>query len=291
MEPPVFSKDQIGELLRLSFHDCIAQVLNVLFDSRLTGADIELCAGKRPVRLRDLGQCMVILECWHTPARDESGLNGVLARLLRGSGPENTPGDWPAVAIRAAILFASLGELYRAGMFHLGQYVDFAAVAGDLSAVMSGWYARAWGLPIKNLVCVCNENNSIWELLHQGEMRTDAVSIPTPAPAADIPVPAGLERLVFFCGGLEETCRFLNNLQRGQVYVPEADALEQMRRGLTVSVIGTQRVINTKAGVKRSIGYSLSSYDALCYAGVQDYRARGGGRRPCILLSQFAPEE
>ena len=169
--------------------------------------------------------------------------------------------------------------------------MDFAAVAGDLSAVMSGWYARAWGLPIENLVCVCNENNGIWDLLHQGELKTDAVSISTITPAADIPVPAGVERLIFSCGGLKETCRFLNDFRRGQTYIPEADVLEQMRGGLSVSVIGTQRVINTKTGVKRSIGYTLSSYDALCYAGVQDFRARGGGSRPCILLSQFAPEE
>lgn len=279
------------ELFRLSFHECTARVLNALFDTRLTGADIELCVGKRPVRLRDLGQRMVILECWHTPAREESGLSGVLARLIRGGGPENAPGDWPAVAIRAALLFACLGEFHRAGMLHMGQGVDFAAVAGDLSAVMSGWYARAWGLPIENLVCVCNENNGIWDLLHQGELKTDAVSISTITPAADIPVPAGVERLIFSCGGLKETCRFLNDFRCGQPYIPEADVLEQMRGGLSVSVIGTQRVINTKTGVKRSIGYTLSSYDALCYAGVQDFRARGGGSRPCILLSQFAPEE
>ena len=279
------------ELFRLSFHECTARVLNTLFDTRLTGADIELCVGKRPVRLRDLGQRMVILECWHTPAREESGLSGVLARLIRGGGPENAAGDWSAVAIRAALLFACLGELHRAGMLHLGQSVDFAAVAGDLSAVMSGWYARAWGLPIENLVCVCNESNGIWDLLHQGELKTDAVSISTITPAADIPVPAGVERLIFSCGGLKETCRFLNDFRRGQTYIPEADVLEQMRGGLSVSVIGTQRVINTKTGVKRSIGYTLSSYDALCYAGVQDFRARGGGSRPCILLSQFAPEE
>ena len=80
------------ELFRLSFHECTARVLNALFDTRLTGADIELCVGKRPVRLRDLGQRMVILECWHTPAREESGLSGVLARLIRGGGPENAPG-------------------------------------------------------------------------------------------------------------------------------------------------------------------------------------------------------
>ena len=268
------------ELFRLSFHECTARVLNALFDTRLTGADIELCVGKRPVRLRDLGQRMVILECWHTPAREESGLSGVLARLIRGGGPENVPGDWPAVAIRAALLFACLGEFHRAGMLHMGQGVDFAAVAGDLSAVMSGWYARAWGLPIENLVCVCNENNGIWDLLHQGELKTDAVSISTITPAADIPVPAGVERLIFSCGGLKETCRFLNDFRCGQSYIPEADVLEQMRGGLSVSVIGTQRVINTKTGVKRSIGYTLSSYDALCYAGVQDFRARGGGSRP-----------
>ena len=262
-----------------------------MFDTHLTGADIELCAGKRPVRLRDLGQRMIILECWHTPDRTEAGLTGVLARLIRGGGPENIPGEWPAVAIRGALLFACMGELFRAGMVHPGKSVDFAAVCGDFSGVMSGWYARAWGLPVGNVVCVCNENNGMWELLHHGELKTDAVSITTGTPAADIAIPAGVERLISFCGGLEEISRFLNDFRCGKTYVPGADVLADMRKGLCVSVIGTQRMINTKVGIKRAIGYSLSSYDALCYAGVQDFRARGGGNRPCIILSQFAPEE
>ena len=290
-EPPVFSREELEALLRVNFHECTARVLNTLFDTRLTGADIELCVGKRPVRLRDLGQRMVILECWHTPEGEEAGLAGVLARLIRGGGPENRPGDWPSVAIRGALLFACLGELRRAGMVHPGQYLDFAAVAGDMSAVMSGWYARAWGLPIKNLVCVCNENNGMWELLHHGELKTDTVSVPTVTPAADIPVPAGLERLIFSCGGINETSRFVNDFRCGRTYVPEEETLERMRKGLSVSVIGIQRVIRTKAAVKRSVGYSLSSYDALCYAGVQDFRAQGGGINPCVLLSQFSPEE
>lgn len=283
--------EQMEALLRLNFHECVAKVLNALFDTGLTGADIELCVGKRPVRLRDLGQKMVIMECWHTPAKEESGLTGILARLIRGGGPEDEPGDWPTVAIRSALLYASLGELGRAGIFHPEQGVDFAAVGGDLSAVMSGWYARAWGLPIKKIICVCNENNGMWELLHQGELKTDGISVSTGTPAADISVPAGIEHLVYSCGGLKEASRFLNDFACGQPYTPEDDVLEKMRKGISVNVVGTQRMRNTRMAVKRSIGYTLSSYDALCYAGVQDYRARGGGSRTCILLSQFSPEE
>ena len=36
-------------------------------------------------------------------------------------------------------------------------------------------------------------------------------------------------------------------------------------------------------------GCLVSPYDALCYAGVQDYRAKSGQNRMCLVLSQRDP--
>lgn len=266
-------------------------MLNALFDTQITGADVELCVGKRPIRLRDLGQKTVMLECWHTPSGSEEPLLGAFARLLRGTASEAVPGDWARIAIHAALLIASLGELRRAGVLEPGQPVDFCAVSGNLGEVMSGWYVRQWGFPVGAVLCACNENSEMWELLHQGCLKTDGVAVPTKTPACDVSVPSGAERLLFACGGTEEVWAFRSCLELGAPYVPGQETLEAMRRGLSVYVIGQRRMERIRRGIRSNTGYVLSGYDALCYGSMQDHRASGAENRTCILLAQYAPEQ
>ena len=264
--------------------------MNVLFDTEITGADVELCAGKRPVRMQDLGQKTVMLECWHTPSGTEDSLLGTFARLLRGTASEEVPGEWAKIAIRAALLIAGLGQLRRAGILTPGQRADYCAVSGSLGEVMSGWYVRQWGFPIGSVLCACNENSEMWDLIHQGCMKTDTTALPTKTPACDIPVPTGTERLVFACGGVQAVGEFLTCLRRGMPYVPPQETLEAMQRGLSVYVISASRMERIQRGVKSTTGYPLSDYDALCYGSMQDHRASGSENRICILLAQYGPE-
>ena len=266
-------------------------MLNVLFDTEITGADVELCVGKRPVRMQDLGQKTVMLECWHTPSGTEDSLLGAFARLLRGTASEEVPGEWAKIAIRAALLIAGLGQLRRAGVLAPGLRVDYCAVSGSLGEVMSGWYVRQWGFPIGAVLCACNENSEMWDLIHQGCMKTDTTSVPTKTPACDSPVPSGTERLVFACGGAEEAGKFLTCLRRGTPYAPPQETLEAMQRGLSVYVISEPRMERIRRGAKSTTGYTLSNYDALCYGSMQDHRASGAENRTCMLLAQYGPED
>ena len=115
--------------------------------------------------------------------------------------PENPPapaeGDWITVGIRMGVLFGIFGELIRAGEAGPGKKVDVAVCAGDFSPVMSVWYAREMGLPIENIICCCNENDTLWNFICLGQLRTDRVAVSTLVPEGDVAVPVGLERLIY----------------------------------------------------------------------------------------------
>lgn len=285
------SAEEIQALAGKSFNRCVAETLNRLFNTRLSGWDVDFCIGRYSVRLEKLNQRILMGECWHNLEWEFPRMIRALAALVRGDQKlETIPGDWTCVGVRIAVLFGIFGELMRAEIASSGKPVDVVVTAGDFAAPMGAWYARFLGLPIGNIVSCCNDNGSIWDLFHHGQIRTDTVAIPTNTPQLDITLPSGLERLIYACGGVSEVHKYIEICRRGGNYCPDEVMLSRLSQGMHVSVISQRRMEATILNVYANNRYLLSPYAALQYAGLMDYRARTGESRYALILSERSPE-
>lgn len=285
---PVFSPEDIDALAEKSFNRCVAETLNVLFNTQLTGWDVDLCVGRTPVRLTKLNHRVLTGESWHNLESQFSCMVKNLAGRIR-TDQKSMSSDWTEVGVRIAVLFGICGELMRAEYVSREKPFDVSVASGDFSAPMSAWFARQWGLPIGNIVCCCNENNSLWELMRQGQLRTDAVSLHTATPDGDIVVPDGLERLIHSCGGPEEVERYVEVCRRGGTYYPSDVLLSELRKGIYVAVVSGRRMLTTIPSIYSTNGCLLSPYASLAYAGLLDYRSRTGESRYAVVLSEKGP--
>ena len=77
-----------------------------------------------------------------------------------------------------------------------GRGLAFAVPTGNFGNVLSGWVARACGLPVERLVIGSNSNDILPRLLADGRMEARAV-VPTLSPSMDIQISSNLERLLF----------------------------------------------------------------------------------------------
>lgn len=281
---PRFSDSEIDALLKLPFCECVAQILNLQFPARLVGRDIDLCIGKYAVRLDPLPHRILLAQCWHLPGYRFSDICSALSRRIAGA--ETAPGGWLEIGIRIAVLFGIFSELRRSGV----READISCVSGDFAMPISAWYARQWGLPVGKILCCCNENNSLWELLTHGQLRTDSISIPTRIPEADVAVPDHLERLIYACGGMEEAKRYLDDCRTGKNYCPPDALLGRLRRDLAVSVVSSQRIDSILTGVYRTHGRVLSPATALAYGGLLDHRAKTGAIGTALVWSEEAAD-
>ncbi len=286
---PVFSESEIAEFGKKSFNKCVAEILNLLFNTHLTSFDLDLAVGRYAVRLEMLNQRIVMAECWHNPQWSVSCLIRDIIDLLRGDQPDTESGEWAQIGIRIAILFGIFGELMRHEVASSEKKVDVSVVSGDFSAPISAWYARAMGLPIGNIICSCNENSNLWNFICHGQFRMDSVAIPTFVPEADMVAPAGIERLIYACGGCEEVGRYLDAVRQGRTYYVEERFLQQLRRGIYVTVTSQQRILETIPNVYATHDYILSLSSSLNYIGLQDYRARTGECRNALILTDNSP--
>lgn len=280
---PRLTQEDVEALAGRTFNQNVADALNLMFNTKLTCDEIDFCIGKNPVRIEVLRQRIILAEAWHNTGWSLNRMVGALSNLVCGQAV--IPTDWMRIAVRVAVLFGVFGELQRQGI----ACADISVVAGDFCGPISAWYARQWGLPVGNIVCCCNENNNLWDLLCHGQLRTDTVSMPTLVPEADVTLPTDLERLIYECGGIPEAARYLEACRTGKAYFPNDAVLSRLRSGLYVSVVSSQRIEATIPSAYRTHGYVMSPHSALAYAGLLDYRAKTGETGYAVVFSEKSP--
>ena len=154
---------------------------------------------------------------------------------------------------------------------------------------MAAWYGRKMGLPIGTIICGCNENSALWELLHRGQMDTGALAVQTNTPEADFAIPPDLERLICESCGQEEAGSFFWSCTEGGTYVPSEQDRNAMREGMFAAVVSQDRVESIIPSVFRTSQYILDPYSALAYGALSDFRARFGSSRTVLLLCESSP--
>jgi len=280
---PKLSMQEISKFSQVSFGQCVADMLNLFFSTKLTGWDVDFSIGRYPVRVEQLAHRIFMAETWHNPDWQYQRLERNLRELLDAE--TEAPGNWVSVALRMSVLAGILGsqELQGAGP------VDIAVISGDFTLPISAWYLRKMGFPIGNIICCCNENNQFWELICNGQMHTDSLAISTVVPEADIILPVNLERLISACGGVPENQRYLDCCRTGKSYSVSDAFLQQLRLGLFSSVISSNRIETTIPNVYKTHGRVLSPASALAYSGLLDYRAKTGISRTAVVMCDKNP--
>ena len=290
MKMPFFDRQQIKELGKKSFSQNVADILNLLFQTRLDSWDVDFGIGRHPVRLVTVGGRAFIAETWHNPSWRFERLARSVEKTIRQSDQISpVPSDWLMIASRIAVLFGIFGELMGRGEVSGDTALDIALPVGDFSGPMAAWYARSWGLPIDNILCCCNENPGCWNFIHKGEIRCDAPTVQTTTPACDGAVPEDLERLISAALGSREVSRFLYSCSEGGLYYLEDHQAEKIRNGLYAAVVGRQRLEWAILNLYKTDGFLSDPYTALTYSGLMDYRARTGQTRKALILSEESP--
>lgn len=285
---PHFDEGALGEVASRSFNQNVAFILSLMFRRRITGWDVDLTIGKRPMNIVELNSRTMVAEVWRN---SDWCFDQFVERLFRlfVEAPEIKPSQWFRMSVRIAVLFGIYGELMARGTVSLAQPLDIAVPSFDFQFPMAAWYARSWGLPIGRIICCCNENNGPWTLLHQGELRTDLEPKETFTAACDQAVPAGLERLIDGVLGRGETRRYVGAVESRRRYKLEPEQRELLRRGLSVSVVSQRRMTFMIPNIYRTGRWIPDPYSAMSYAGLVDHRARPGDTGMALIISEEDP--
>ncbi len=290
MRLPQYPASEIRGLGKKSFSQNVAEVINLLFGSKLDSWAVEFAIGRYPVKFANVGNRTLVAETWHNPAwRFERLARGVEKAIRQSDQICAIPTDWLVIGSRIAVLFGIFGELIEKKVVSADAPIDLVVPTGNFSGPMACWYARAMGLPIANILSCCNENGGAWSLIHKGELRIDAAVARTETPLCDHAVPEGLERLIFATLGLEQTIEFTECCRMKRNFYLEPHQLQTLRRGLYATVVSKRQMESAVTSLYGSSGYLSDPYTALCVSGIGAYRSKSGESRPALVISEESP--
>jgi threonine synthase len=169
-----------------------------------------------------------------------------------------------------------------------GRGLAFAVPTGNFGNVLSGWVARASGLPVERLVIGSNANDILPRLLATGRLEARGV-VPTLSPSMDIQVSSNLERLLFELYGRdpERTAGGLAAFARtGSLTLGDAP-LAALRELFEATSFDDDA---TLAAMSLEYDRSGALLDPHTAVGLAAGRARSGGRdAPLVALATAHP--
>lgn len=277
---PRFSGEEIASLKDKSFGQTMAQMLNLFFGTALTGWDVEFVIGRYPVKINAVSNRILAAELWRNLDGSYEKMERHLAAKICGCGfEEPVITSWLRIAIRVSTLFAVFGELQRQGLGD-DRGIDIAVSAGDFTLPMAVWYAREMGLNVGNIILGCGDTSCVWDLLHNGQMRS-----------SDDQTAAEIERLVYGTLGLQEAQKFAFTCAEGGVYSLRPDMAAQLRKGMFSAVVSANRMTAVIPNVYRTNSYILEPDAAVSYGALMDFRAKNGAGRCALLLADRNPRD
>lgn len=288
---PSLEEEELTQLLQQPPGAVVAEILNRFFKSRLSQWDVEFAAGKHLYGITHISHRIVIGELWRNAEGSFEGVARRLAELASAQMGVGEPGMWMRIACRIALVFAIFGELYRTQAVPWGETVDIAAATGNFEGPYAAWAARSMGLPVGTIVCCCNENSGVWDLINRGQIKLNPKIRHTRTPKYDIPVPEALELLIYSRLKWDNAEAFVELKRRGGTFFLGAEEHRHFREGLYACVVSDKRLTLAIPNLYQTNGYILCPYSALAYTGLMDYRSRPGRRRAAVMLTEFDPRD
>lgn len=286
---PQFKRTEILRMRNRTPEDNIALVLNRFFQTEFSGKEVEYAIGRSYYRLKSIRHKMLMAELWHNPQGTFDALAGLLIPRIAAQPQTGAPGRWPRIALRIAVLFALYGDLLEKGEANPLYPLDLAVPTGDFSWPMAAWYARRMGLPIESIILCCAENDGVRDLIHRGQIRLDAPTIPSIVPRCDCAVPEGLEEGIFALLGRDEVAEFLRIREKGGVYAVNPEQKRTLSEGMYVAVNSSKRLREVIPNAYRTFGYVLCPYGAMVYTGVMDFQSVTGKYNKVLMLCDHSP--
>lgn len=279
---PEYTEEEIAQLRDKTFGQTISEILNVFFSARLQPWNLDFCVGRNIFRTVASNYKIVIAELWHNLEGDFHYMENALYQVMNSKNPNKTALEWVRIAVRIATLFGIYGEMLRNDLLEPGQTFDISVPNDDFATPMAVWYSRAMGLPVHMIICSCENDGNMWDFIHRGLIATSQISES---------LELGLERLLEGVLGCGEVKNFRQAWEMGKAYSVDEEILPQLNQGLFCSVSGSDRIPQTINSVFRSSGYIIDPQTALCYGGLQDYRAKTGKSELTVLLAEHTPKD
>ena len=274
----MITKDQLTSWQELSFAQTVCEVLNLFYTPQLDPVDSEFAIGRKPLKLTAMSHKLLVAEVWHNPkGMLEDAVNKLVRRILSTEDAPEKPVSWAKISVWIAFLFAIYGQLLQREQLNAGSAFDIATSSADFSQTVAAWYAKGMGLPIRTVVCGCDDAGALWDLCNHGSVNNPRRIAPE------------MEHLICGILGQSEACDFGDACSAGKAYQLSAEKTMELKQAVFPAVVSDRRMQTVIGSVYRTNAYILDPSSALSFCGLMDYRVGAEETVPALLLMEKNP--
>lgn len=102
------------------------------------------------------------------------------------------------LAPQVVYYFYSYIKLLKSNAIKDGQKINFCVPTGNFGNIFAGFYAKAMGLPVNDLICASNKNQVLTDFFMNGIYDKNREFFKTNSPSMDILISSNLERLLYY---------------------------------------------------------------------------------------------
>lgn len=168
---------------------------------------------------------------------------------------------------------------------------DVVVPTGNFGNILAAYYARAMGVPIKELVCASNKNRVLTDFFHSGTYDKNRQLFVTTSPSMDILISSNLERLLFYATNSDAAAvsDLMKRLFANGVYTVGDDIRKRAAELFCASCADDAETAETIKEVFEQTGYLSDTHTAVGIKVCGDYRAETGETRPAVIASTASP--
>ncbi|MGL5434847.1 MAG: threonine synthase [Lachnospiraceae bacterium] len=171
-----------------------------------------------------------------------------------------------------------------------GDPIDVTVPTGNFGNILSAYFARQMGVPIRTLICASNDNKVLFDFFQTGTYDRNRDFILTNSPSMDILISSNLERLIYLSAGCDaaETGRLMDDLSQTGIYTVTAE----MRDSMKDFVGGYATEEESCAAIRnifRNSGYLMDTHTGVAAAVYQKHAAAADVKIPTVIASTASP--
>ena len=199
--------------------------------------------------------------------------------------------NWGRLAPQIVYYFSAYCDAIKAKKISLGEEINFVVPTGNFGDILSGYYAKLMGLPIKKLICASNNNNVLTDFINTGIYNKNREFYKTTSPSMDILVSSNLERLLYLVsGGNDQKIKErMDNLKTNGIYEISKAELESIQKDFFGAWVDEIEVKESIKHVYDEYDYLMDTHTSVGYRALKKYRNLTGDETYSVVLSTASP--
>ena len=181
-------------------------------------------------------------------------------------------------------------QMVKKGRVKAGEPINICVPSGNFGNILSAYYAKHMGVPVRKLICASNKNKVLTDFFRTGVYDTRREFYVTNSPSMDILVSSNLERLLYHASGCDaqQVSLLMDALANDKRY----EAPAAMREGLSDFAAGfatEEEILQAIGELYQNDHYLMDTHTAVGYKVWRDYVKETRDETPVVIASTASP--